>query len=146
MTELTFTGEAANLPLGEQSAILTLAAKFAVDPAAIAALRLAENGRPGREFGVLSVATGGDPFKPATDPGSTFYAQCTVACQSLKAQVQRQRAAGTETFDSAGRLTYDFWQTWQQRWAPIGAQNDPSGLNKNWLANAWAAYESSYAA
>jgi len=146
LSDLSFSGEAANLPFGEQAAILALASKYGVDPAAVAALRIAENGRPGREFGVLSVQTGGDPTKPPTDPGSTFYAQCTVACQSLKSQVQRQRAAGAETFDSAGRLTYEFWEAWQKRWAPIGAQNDPSGLNRNWLANAWGAYESSYAA
>jgi len=145
LPDLTFTGEAANLPFGEQAAILAIAARRGVDPAAIAALRIAENGRAGREFGVLSIATGGDPSKPPTDPGSTFYAQCDAACSSLAAQVSRQLAAGVNPLDATGRLTYDFWQTWARRWAPVGAANDPTGLNKNWLANAWGAYESSYA-
>lgn len=24
-----------------------------------------------------------------------------------------------------------------KRWAPVGATNDPKGLNRNWLANVW---------
>jgi len=59
--------------------------------------------------------------------------------------VQRQQAAGASVFEG-DRLSYEFWQTWARRWSPVGAANDPTGLNKNWLANAWAAYESSYVA
>jgi hypothetical protein len=143
---LTFTGEAATLPLAEQAAILQLAGKYGVDPSALAAVRLAEQGRPGREFGVLSQPTGGDPTKPATDPHSTFWAQGVIAAQSLKAELERQRAAGGDPLEADGRLSYDFWQRWAQRWAPVGAGNDPTGLNRNWLANAWGAYESSLAA
>jgi hypothetical protein len=145
LAPLTFTGEAANLPYNEQAAILALAAKYGVDPAALAALRLAENGRAGREFGVLSVATGGNATLPPTDPGSTFWLQGAAAATSLQNQMARQRAAGINPLDDSKRLTYEFWDTWSKRWAPQGAANDPTGLNRNWLANAWGAYESSYA-
>lgn len=29
----------------------------------------------------------------------------------------------------------EFVKTWAMRWAPVGAKNDPTGLNKNWPLN-----------
>lgn len=49
------TGDAKRLPPWEQEAIIRIARQAGVDPRLLAAVRLTENGGPGREFGVLSV-------------------------------------------------------------------------------------------
>lgn len=71
-------------------------------------IRKIENGAPGREFGVL--------HKKALNRG--FRVQC-------------EWAAGTIKKRYAGDL-----RAFAERWAPIGADNDPNGLNNHWHDNA----------
>lgn len=127
------TGAAARaLPAWEQIIIVDTAARFGVDPAALAALRLAENGGPGREFGVLS------------EPAPTFQDQATIAARSLHNSEGRYReATGLEPRDDAGRYTDAFLRFFSQRWAPVGADNDPRGLNAYHVGNLVAHYAAS---
>lgn len=125
-------GLAARLPDWEQTIIAATAARKGVDPIALAAIRLAENGGPGKEFGVLSV----------TAP--TYQAQADVAAQSLKNSEARYRDThGITPQDGAGHYTPDFWAFFAARWAPIDAANDPQGLNRYWLPNVTAFYQGS---
>ena len=78
------------------------------------AIRKVENGRQGREFGVLKPEAmryeNGDPVK-------SF-------------ETQAKWAAGTIKKRYNGDL-----EEFANRWAPIGAENDPTNLNKNWVKN-----------
>lgn len=79
------------------------------------AIRYAENGRKGREFGVLT-------------PEAQRYADHPDPVMSFRTQAKW--AAGTIKKRYKGDLG-----EFQKRWAPIGAANDPNGLNENWLKN-----------
>lgn len=48
---------------------------------------------------------------------------CRSAVHALSDFVQQQQLAG------------DFVAFWGKRWAPVGAANDPHGLNANWATN-----------
>lgn len=125
-------GLAARLPDWEQAIILETATRKGIDPLALAAIRLAENGGPGKEFGVLSVSA------------PTYQAQADIAANSLKNSEGRYRdARGITPKDGAGRYTPDFWTFFAARWAPIDAANDPQGLNRYWLTNVTAFYQGS---
>jgi hypothetical protein len=127
-----FTGRAAALPEWEQSTIIELAATYDVDPLMLAAIRIAENGGPGREFGVLSL------------PAPTYYDQARVAAQSIRANYGRfTTATGQAPTDGSGRVTRAFVDFMAARWAPLGAGNDPTGLNANWPRNVWNVVASS---
>jgi hypothetical protein len=104
------------------------------DPKLLVALRAAENGGPGREMGVLSV--------PAPDMSS----QLRVAAQTIQNVEQRYaKDTGQQPTGPAG-YTDDFLKYFSQGgpsyrgYAPIGAPNDPTGLNVNHLPNLTAAY------
>lgn len=71
-------------------------------------IRKIENGRDGREFGVLHPRA----------INTSFRNQC-------------QWAAGTIAKRYKGDLV-----KFASRWCPVGASNDPTGLNKNWYKNA----------
>jgi len=78
------------------------------------AIRIVENGGPGRELGVLTpraMRFQGDHDK-------------SLECQA-------RWAAGTIRKRYNGDLAQ-----FSQAWAPIGAPNDPNGLNNYWLRNA----------
>ena len=79
------------------------------------AIREVENGRQGREFGVLK-------------PEAMRFENDPDPMKSL--EIQAKWAAGTidKHFDGDMKKFAD-------RWAPIGAKNDPTNLNKNWLPN-----------
>jgi hypothetical protein len=79
------------------------------------AIRYAENGRQGREFGVLTPEA--QRFADDPDPEKSFLTQARWAAGTIKRRYD-------------GDL-----QKFQQRWAPIGAKNDPKNLNANWLKN-----------
>ena len=79
------------------------------------AIREVENGRQGREFGVLRPEA--MRFENDPDPMKSF-------------EIQAMWAAGT----IRDRFTGDL-KAFADRWAPIGAKNDPKNLNKNWLPN-----------
>lgn len=107
--------------------ILEAATLRGVDPFAVAAIRVAEDGAAGREFGVLSV--------PAPD----YASQLRVTCSSLRNRLA-EYGAGWSEYD--GRLIYrkDFIEYFARKWAPSNASNDPTGLNANWIKNFWWAY------
>ena len=78
-------------------------------------IREVENGRQGREFGVLRPEA--MRFEKSEDPMKSF-------------EIQAKWAAGT----IRDRFTGDL-KAFADRWAPIGAANDPDNLNANWLPN-----------
>jgi hypothetical protein len=73
-----------------------------------------ENGGPGREMGVLTPA-----------------AQRYKGNHAASLRLQARWAAGT----IAKRYTGDL-AAFAAAWSPVGAKNDPHGLNRNWLRNA----------
>lgn len=114
----------------EYEKVVPIANRWGVDPAFIMAIRKAENGGPGREFGVLSRAA------------ATWELQCHWTCVTVR---NRLYATGGVAKvhdlhilpDGSRRLRYsrDFLQRMAERWAPVGAANDPHGLNLNWVKN-----------
>jgi len=123
------TGPAAQPPMApapttEKELIRDAAARAAVDPRFLGALRRAENGGPGREFGVLSVSA------------PTYEDQVRVAAASIRRNVERFEATGRAAIDPAtGRYTEEFIRFFSNRYAPVGAANDPSGLNQHHARN-----------
>ena len=105
------------------------AERTGVDPALLAALRRTENGGRGREFGVLST------------PASGLEAQARVAAVSIRNSLARYAAQGGAAVDPAtGRYTEDFLRFFSARYAPVGAANDPAGLNRFHAKNLIALY------
>ena len=118
------TGDAKRLPPWEQEAIIRIATQAGVDPRLLAAVRLTENGSPGREFGVLSV------------PAPTYEDQGRVAAETIQNVVERyHRHIGESPVGPDGHFTGDFLRYFSEGgtgylgYAPIGAGNDPTGLN-----------------
>lgn len=79
------------------------------------AIRRAENGSQGREFGVLV-------------PEAMRFANDPDPLKSLATQAMW--AAGTIKKRYNGDL-----EDFASRWAPVGAKNDPTNLNANWVKN-----------
>lgn len=114
--------------------ILAAATAHGVDPYAIAAIRVTENGSPGRDFGVLST----------TAPD--YASQLRVCCVSLRHRILEHGAYFFE-YDSGGPtarlcLTIGFIKWFAGKWAPPLVANDPLNLNANWVKNFWTAYMS----
>lgn len=129
---MRFTGEAAGLPEHEQEHILRIAAEIGVPAAFLAAIRIAENGRAGREFGVLS------------ESADTYEAQARIAALSIRNNSYRYVARFKEwPTDAQGGLSEAFTKFMAARWAPVGATNDPTSLNANWPRNVWRVYRGS---
>jgi hypothetical protein len=112
------------VPAAEQVLIRDAASRAAVDPRFLGALRRAENGGPGREFGVLSV------------PAPTYEDQVRLAAASIRRNVERFEATGRAAIDPAtGRYSEEFIRFFSNRYAPVGAANDPTGLNQHHARN-----------
>jgi hypothetical protein len=79
--------------------IVASAMRYGVQPAAVAAIRVAEDGAPGREFGVLSV--------PAPD----YDSQLRVACESLAHRLETLDGDITVIARRGAALCYtqEFW-------------------------------------
>lgn len=93
---------------------------YPVNPyALILAIREAEHGRKGFEFGVVAVKD--------TD----LKTQCEWACATVAKNFERFRASGEK----------DFIAFLGKRYAPVGAENDPKGLNHFWVDNVRFFYE-----
>lgn len=82
------------------------------------AVKFAENNK--RNHGVLSVKT--------TNPSKVLN---TSVANNLDRFMTG--APSNENYDNSG--TQRFVDFMQQRWAPIGAENDPKNLNANWSPN-----------
>jgi len=89
------------------------------------AIRSTENGRAGKEFGVLHKNAVGKP-------GQTLDKQAGWASSILM-----KRKGEWEGMDSTTQAKYKgFPHYLQSKYSPtIGATNDPKGLNNNWLDN-----------
>jgi hypothetical protein len=123
---------------GEHAKIIDVATLYGVDPLLLGAIRGAENGGPGKEFGILSL------------PAPTWDAQAQLAAASIKANLGRyETKTGTPATDTSGRYTQDFIAFMGARYAPTpkdaggAVANDPTGLNNNWVRNVWAYYSGS---
>ena len=129
---MKLTGEASGLPETEQQAIIAMAAEIGVPAAFLAAIRIAENGRAGREFGVLSEAA------------DTYDAQCRIAALSIRNNTYRYVSRFREwPVDAQGGLSEAFTKFMAARWAPVGTDNDPTNLNQHWPKNVWRVYRES---
>ena len=105
-----------------------------IDPAFVMAIRQAENGAPGREFGVLSQS-------------APTYADQLRVCIATVAHRLESFPGNPLVRDAFGRIRYNAkWVAYfQSIWAPSGldvhVDNDPNGLNANWLKNVLHFYE-----
>jgi len=102
----------------EDEIIAAVAKEYKLDEAGtklLSAIREVENGRQGREFGVLKPEA--MRFENDPDPMKSF-------------EIQAKWAAGTIDKHFTGDL-----KAFADRWAPIGAENDPTNLNANWYPN-----------
>ena len=86
----------------------------------VAAIRHAENGRAGREYGVLHPKA----------LGKSYRTQAGWCAATVQKHYDRWVKAGKKG---------DFLESLARRYCPVGADNDPTGLNKHWLKNvaAW---------
>jgi len=88
------------------------------------AIRKTENGRAGKEFGVLHP-------KAVGPKGQTLDRQAGWAASILNKRINEWQG-----MDSKSQSGYrGFTHYLQTRYAPHGVQNDPKGLNKHWLNN-----------
>ena len=91
--------------------------------AALLALRKAEGGSAGREFGVLS------------ERAPTYTQQCHIAANSLRHSIDRAMTDGIPVRTSDGFFTDHLLEMFSARWAPRGVANDPHELNANHATN-----------
>ena len=101
--------------------IRRIAARFGVDPKLIAAVVKAEGDI------VKAIQW---TFPNVKDKEQALEITCRSAAHALSDFVKAQSPE-------------DFITFWAHRWAPVGASNDPTGLNKNWPVNVlkfWLSY------
>jgi hypothetical protein len=82
------------------------------------AIRTAENGREGIEFGVL--------HPRAVDQPNSLRVQAGWCAATISKNYNRWIESGEKT---------DFFTFLGNRYCPVGADNDPNGLNKHWIPN-----------
>ena len=80
----------------------------------VAAIRYAENGGKGKEYGILH---------PRVKPSQLASDRCAATVQK-----------NYDRWVKAGRKG-EFIVFLGNRYCPVGAENDPNGLNKNWTKN-----------
>ena len=81
----------------------------------VAAIRYAENGGKGKEYGILH---------PRVKP--TYRSQAGWCAATVQKNYDRWVKAGRKG---------DYVTFLGKRYCPIGADNDPNGLNKHWIPN-----------
>ena len=81
----------------------------------VAAIRYAENGGKGKEYGILH---------PRVKP--TYRSQAGWCAATVQKNYDRWVKAGRKG---------EFIVFLGNRYCPVGAENDPNGLNKNWTKN-----------
>ena len=81
----------------------------------VAAIRYAENGGKGREYGILH---------PRVKP--TYRSQAGWCAATVQKSWDRWQKAGGKG---------DFIDHLGNRYCPVGADNDPTGLNRHWKRN-----------
>jgi len=118
LAKIAFGGEPP-IPLQELNIIHEVAQEYDLtgeETKLLQVIRIVENGSQGREFGVLT-------------PRAMRYADHPDWRKSFR--VQAQWAAGTVKKRYNGDL-----RAFADRYCPIDAENDPTGLNKHWYRNA----------
>lgn len=85
----------------------------------VAAIRYAENGRKGREYGILHTRV-----KP------TYRSQAGWCAATV--QKNFTRWLNTKPADKTPTAFITFLGS---KYCPVGADNDPTGLNKHWIKN-----------
>lgn len=129
----------------QQRTVLDVAEQLDVDPRLLAAINRAENGPAlddgTRGFGILDFAR----FPEAR----TYAGQARVSAQTIHNTMDRYRAySGVDPVGADGRLTATFLEYFSRGgpgypgYAPLGADNDPTGLNQYHLGNLTAFYGS----
>ncbi len=90
------------------------------------AIRKQENGKKGREFGIMHAQ--------ALDTGLVTQAEWAMATI-----VKDTRRWHEDVLICVGGKSRDDFVDWIEyfgtKYCPIGASNDPKGLNKNWIPN-----------
>ena len=94
----------------------------------VAAIRYSENGKAGKEFGILHKRC------PNTFRGQAGWCAATV-------QKNYDRWLRTKPKECT---TQEFIVFLGARYCPIGAKNDPTNLNKNWVRNVTYFYSKFY--
>lgn len=117
----------------ELAEIVPAAVAAGVDPAFVAAVRWVEHGGPGREFGVVSVRA------PA------YLDQLHVTIVTVARRLGAFGGNALEWCEPLGqprrvRYSMAFIEAFAGSWAPVGASNDPGGLNAGWLPNVCEIY------
>lgn len=118
----------------EEVALITAAALARmVDPLLIMAIRRAECGGPGSQFGIEV-------------PGTVTYDQELLGCVGTVRHrltlFPHNPLDRVEVVPGVTRLIYGypFLSFLASTYCPVGAENDPEGLNKNWLGNVYDVY------
>ena len=91
----------------------------------VAAIRHAENGRAGREYGILGAGVQRDMKRR----GETYRTQAGWCAATVQKTYDRWTKAGKPG---------DFVTFLGKRYCPVGADNDPQGLNRHWVKNVTA--------
>ena len=94
------------------------------------AVRKQENGRPGLEFGVMA-AKGTDLEEQARWAVVTFL-------KNIERWERAVREGNWKPKYPSRELDYIAYLG--NRWAPVGASNDPAGLNQYWIPNVQRLY------
>jgi hypothetical protein len=134
--------------LDEIGIIVYTAHRLDVDPALLLAIRQAEGGEAGKEFGILPEAMSEEMRQRYYDdrgiyepngawreyivrfPGDELEKQATWCAWTIRKNKERYRQAGGNPDNIEGFI--DFLG---DRYAPARAENDPHGLNQYWEGN-----------
>lgn len=81
------------------------------------AIRMAEGGRKGFEFGVIAA-------KDTDLEEQAIWTICTIIKNNLRWHMLKKQIPYMSYINYFGN-----------RWCPVGADNDPCGLNKYWIPN-----------
>lgn len=108
------------------------ASRVGVDPNLLKAIRRAENGGQGLEFGIIPTkhydSHNGYVLNGKETPYSgTFEKQCANCANTIKRNLER--------FQENPEGKTDFIDFLAEKYCPIGAKNDPNRLNQNWIPN-----------
>lgn len=71
------------------------------------------------------------------------FPEITTRAQALDVLARSATHALCDFVRANGKTQADFVLFWAAKWAPIGAKNDPTGLNANWSRNVlamWTAF------
>jgi hypothetical protein len=116
MLSFVFCVKAEPIPTNEKQMIKQVADEYNLrgdSRTLLFVIRILERGSVGREFGVLTPQA----MRYPDNPQKSFITQCRWAAGTIKKRYN-------------GNL-----KEFADRWCPIGAENDPTGLNKNFYGN-----------